>query len=228
VTGARARLVWLGLYAIAMALIEAAVVVHLRQIYYSDDLRAIFPLRGLSDADLALEFGRELATVVMILAVAWVAESDWRRRAAAFLFVFGLWDLFYYVWLKLAIGWPTQWLEWDVLFLVPWPWLAPWIAAAAIALLFIVWATLFLAAPRTPRLGRVVIIVFVAGVLIDLMAFLQAGWALLPGGRQAFDGYAPGVFLWPAFLIGWSMMAVALARSLLPRNARAIQPDATP
>jgi len=95
---------------------------HLRHLYYPLDPQRLFPLVLLSHADLALELARELATVVMIVAVAVLAERGWVRRFAAFVFVFGLWDLGYYAWLKLVLDWPLHWLEWDVLFLIPWPW----------------------------------------------------------------------------------------------------------
>ena len=94
--GTRTAVAWLGLYAIAMALVEAAVVVHLRHVYYPDDPLTIFPLEPMSPADFALELGREAATIVMIAAVACLAERTWMRRFAAFVFVFGLWDGFYY------------------------------------------------------------------------------------------------------------------------------------
>jgi hypothetical protein len=129
-------LLWLTLFAIAMAYFEAALVVHLRHLYYPGNPQAIFPLQLMSHADLAMELGRELATVVMIITVALLAVRDNGRRFAAFVFLFGIWDLFYYAWLKVLIDWPQSWLEWDVLYLVPWIWLGPWITAALIALLF--------------------------------------------------------------------------------------------
>ena len=131
-----------------MALVEAAIVVHLRHLYYPLDPRQLFPLTLLSHADLALELGREVATVIMMAAVAVLAERGWARRFAAFVFVFGVWDLAYYGWLKLLLDWPRHWLEWDVLFLIPWPWFGPWLAAALIAALFTLWGGWVLADPR--------------------------------------------------------------------------------
>ena len=112
------KLAWLSGYAIAMAALEAIVVVYLRTLYYPEDVRLIFPLKFMAELDFVLELGREAAAVAMILAVA--ALSEWERRGrvfAAFVYVFGVWDVFYYVWLKVMIGWPMSWLEWDVLFL---------------------------------------------------------------------------------------------------------------
>jgi hypothetical protein len=68
--GALARLAWFSAFAMAMALVEAAIVIYLRAIYYADDPLRIFPLRLLSNEHLLLEFAREAATLAMLLAVA--------------------------------------------------------------------------------------------------------------------------------------------------------------
>ena len=209
--GRKLRLLrWLGLYALAMALVEAAIVVHLRHLYSPLDPQRLFPLVLLSHADLALELARELATVVMIVVVAVLAERGWARRFAAFVFVFGLWDLGYYAWLKLVLDWPRTWLEWDVLFLIPWPWFGPWLAAALIAALFTLWGGWILTDARALRPRRADIAGFVAGTLVALSAFLAPAWPLLAGGEPAFRDWQPGAFLWAVYLPGLGGMAVAL------------------
>jgi hypothetical protein len=55
----------------------------------------------MSHRDLFIELGREVTTVAMILAVALLAARAFTPVFAAFVYVFGLWDVFYYVWLKL-------------------------------------------------------------------------------------------------------------------------------
>jgi hypothetical protein len=203
-------LLWLGLYAMAMALVEAAIVVHLRHLYYPLDPREVFPLALLNDANLALELARELATVVMMVAVAVLAECGWGRRFAAFVFVFGVWDLGYYGWLKMFLDWPRHWLEWDVLFLIPWPWFGPWLAAALIAALFTLWGGWILTDARALRPRRADIAGFVAGTLVALSAFLAPAWPLLAGGEPAFRDWQPGAFLWAVYLPGLGGMALAL------------------
>ena len=127
-------------FAVAMALLEAAVVVYMRQLYYPDDPMQLFPLSFLRQYDPALELSREAATIIMIATVALLAERRTATRSfASFVFVFGVWDIFYYVWLKVLMNWPVSWLEWDVLFLIPMIWLGPWICPALIGLLFAVW-----------------------------------------------------------------------------------------
>lgn len=208
----RRRLAWLALYALAMALVEAAIVVHLRHLYYPHDPQRLFPLALLSHADLALELARELATVAMIAAVAVLAERGWARRFAAFVFVFGLWDLGYYGWLKLLLDWPRTWLEWDVLFLIPWPWFGPWLAAALIAALFALWGGWVLADGRALRPHTTDLAGFAAGTLLALIAFLAPAWPLLAGGEAAFRGWRPGSFPWALYAPGLALIAAALWR----------------
>ena len=209
-----AKLLWLSLFAVAMALVEAAIVVHLRTLYYppgADGLvRPLFPLVLMGHRDLFLELGREAATVAMLLAVACLAERSAVRRFAAFVFLFGLWDLFYYAWLKIVLGWPSSMGEWDVLFLIPWPWFGPWITPAVIALLFTAWGGWILRGGREPRLGGLPLLFFLFGALAALAAFLLPGAGLLPGGEAAFDGWTPERFPWTLWSWGVLLMAGGL------------------
>lgn len=203
-------LVALALYAVSMACVEAGLVVYLRDLYYLDHPRVIFPLRTLSESHLVLELIRETATVVMIFAVAFLAVRGVVPVFAAFVFVFGLWDLFYYAWLKVLMGWPVSWSEWDVLFLIPWPWFGPWLTAAAIALLFVIWGGMVLANFRPARFSRLALGLFSLGTLLALAAFLAPAWSLLPGGIAAFENYTPRGFPWVLYLPGFAFMSISL------------------
>jgi len=99
--------VWLTVYAIAMANVEAVVMIYLRSVYYPDNPILIFPLAVLSQHDILIELVREFATLIMILGVTMLAARRLMAAFAAFVYVFGLWDIFYYVWLKFMIGWPV-------------------------------------------------------------------------------------------------------------------------
>jgi hypothetical protein len=68
---------------------------------------------------LPTEQGREAATLVMIAAVAWLAGRTLAQRAGAFLLVFGLWDITYYVGLFAHLRWPSSLASMDLLFLLP-------------------------------------------------------------------------------------------------------------
>lgn len=110
----------LTIFAASMALLEAAVVIYMRRLYYPENPLELFPLAFLTSYDPMLELAREISTIVMLITVALLAErSTLTRSFAAFVFTFGLWDLLYYAWLKVLLGWPREWLEWDVLFWSP-------------------------------------------------------------------------------------------------------------
>ena len=204
------NLVWLTLFAFCMAQVEASVVVHLRSLYYPGNPLQIFPLNLLTHRDLAIELVRELATVLMILSVALLTARGFTRIFAAFVYVFGLWDLFYYLWLKMMIGWPVSWFEWDVLFLIPWPWLGPWLTPALIALLFVLWGGWVFTSSNEGRFSRNTTLLFVVGVLLALMAFLLPGVPLVLQGQAAFRGYQPDDFRWSLFIPGYILMSVSL------------------
>lgn len=120
-------IVALGVYAVAMALVEAAIVVYLRELYYplgffiqsAADLTVI-PLHILK-----VELWREAATILMLAAVGYLAFSAARYRLTAFIFAFSLWDLAYYLFLYFFLSWPPSLKTLDVYFLIPWPWLGP-------------------------------------------------------------------------------------------------------
>ena len=133
----RGRLIVLAAWALAFAVVEAAVVVYLRGIYSvqsgltatrADIARLSMhmdqPLAALPVDLVTIETWRETATMVMLAGVAWLAAGTWRERAAAWLWTFAIWDVGYYAGLWLAIGWPSSPLAPDVLFLIPVPWVS--------------------------------------------------------------------------------------------------------
>src|SRR5664279_1466726 len=94
-------------YAVAMAYLEAAVVVYL-QLALGMQVGAIFPLRPASEAGtlVAIEAGREVATLVMIATVGLLAGRTRLERLAWAAVIFGAWDIGYYAWLHVFSGWP--------------------------------------------------------------------------------------------------------------------------
>lgn len=224
VSGVNAKAtVWiLAAYAIAMALLEAAVVVYMRRLYYPERPLDLFPMEFLRQYDPALELAREAATIVMIVTVALLAERrSLHRKFAAFVFVFGLWDIFYYVWLKILIGWPRTWLEWDVLFLIPSVWLGPWICPAAIALMFVIWGTWALIDRNEVTFTRVGLVLFVAGAMLGLVSFMQPAAELsLRGDTEALSRYTPGHFWWWLFVPSYLMMAAGFLSGWSSRSSR--------
>jgi len=221
VKSARRTLLWLGVYAAAMAWVESTLVVYLRRLYYPDDPLVIFPLRIWPMRDLLLELVREAATVAMILAVALLAVAGRVRRTAAFLFVFGVWDLCYYLWLKIALGWPATWTEWDILFLIPWPWLAPWLTPAAAALLFVLWAAPILARDEETAVPRRAWVLGTGGLALMLASFLAPALPLLGGDPAAIAAFVPERFPWWLYLAGASLLAAGLLAGRAGAGGRA-------
>ena len=214
-------LILLGIYAVAMALLEAAVVVYMRRLYYPENPLQLFPLRFLSDYDPFLELSREVATIVMIVAVALLAErKSMTRSFAAFVFVFGVWDLCYYVWLKVLVDWPQSWLEWDVLFLIPCVWLGPWICPAAIAMLFVVWGAWTLLSERDIVFSITSLTVFATGACLGLTTFMQPAIA---NGTETLSSYLPVGFWWRLFFMGYLLMAAGFALTVWSSRAQAVK-----
>jgi len=128
----------LTLWSIAFGFLEATVVVYLRAIIgvlagYDATFSAIArlsanlgqqPFVTLSRDLSVVEVWREGATMIMLLGVSILSSKGWRERSACFLWAFGVWDISYYLALRIMIGWPTSLTTPDVLFLIPRPWMA--------------------------------------------------------------------------------------------------------
>ena len=98
------KLWWVGLFAVVMAYLESAVVVYLRRMYGISDL--ILNVPPFDTQIGAIELGRELATLVMLLTLGWVAGKRFQSRLGIAIFALGVWDIFYYIWLMVFIGRP--------------------------------------------------------------------------------------------------------------------------
>lgn len=124
------------MFAVAFAFVESAVVTYLRALYYPDGFS--FPLRMMGSDHVLVELTREFATMVMLVCVAWLAGNTRWKRFGYFLVAFGVWDIFYYVWLKVILNWPASIFDWDILFLIPVPWIGPVIAPLLVSVIMIV------------------------------------------------------------------------------------------
>ena len=140
---------WVVVFAIAFAWVESAVVVYLREIYFDGGFR--FPLvvkwadgKHVIDLLVRIEFGREIATIIMLVAVGWVAGRNRFQKFCFFMVAFGIWDIFYYIWLYVMVSWPASLMTWDLLFYVPLPWVGPVITPLLIALAMVVGGSLII------------------------------------------------------------------------------------
>jgi hypothetical protein len=184
------KVLWVCLFDVAFAFVESSVVVYLRAIYYPDGFT--FPLRLIADEHLVVELLREFSTVIMLVAIGLVAGRRGWERFAYFMIAFGIWDIFYYVWLKALLDWPSSFAEWDVLFLIPLVWIGPVLAPVLISLMMIVCGLLILQrleAGRTFRPGfRSWALSIIATVLL-LYSFMGDTGATLEGKDPQAYGY---------------------------------------
>lgn len=167
------RMIWITVFSIAMALVESAVVVYLRVIYYPEGFT--FPLKIMADDQVFIEIIREMATIFMLISVACLAGRKGWERFAYFMMCFAIWDIFYYIWLKVFLDWPVSLFELDLLFLIPIPWIGPVIAPVSISVLMIVFGYLIVAGYQKgidyqPSMAS--ILLAAAGVLIVLFSFM--------------------------------------------------------
>ena len=116
----------LAIFGIAMGFLEAIVVVYLREIYYPQGFE--FPLNTFSPEMLSIEWIREISTIIMLITIGIIAGKNFLQKLSFFLYTFAIWDIFYYVALKLFLNWPPSLLTWDILFLIPVPWVGPVLA----------------------------------------------------------------------------------------------------
>jgi hypothetical protein len=197
------------IYAVAMAWVESAVVFYLRSMidriepYQSDPLPVIGGFAS-------VELPREFATLLMLFAVGFLAGRTWRARIGYAVIAFGVWDIFYYVFLKIICGWPHSLLDWDVLFLLPMPWWGPVLAPVLISLMMILWGTFAsqFERPSTPALSNWrVWILNVAGVVLALYVFMADSIAASHRGLDAIRTMLPEKFNWPLFLIALTLIS---------------------
>jgi hypothetical protein len=93
--------------------------------------------RHVLDPLIVVEMGREAATIVMLAAVGILAGVSALQRFCFFMIAFGVWDIFYYVWLWVILRWPGSLMTWDLLFYIPLPWVGPVIAPVLISVTMI-------------------------------------------------------------------------------------------
>ncbi len=202
------KLVSLVLFSVSFAYVEGAVVAYLRML--SGFPRRVFPLVFLPEKFALIELGREAATLIIIFAVAYIAEKRWIGRFYAYFFVFGLWDIFYYIWLKVFIGWPFTPLDQDLLFLIPLPWIGPVLAPLAVALLFSAQGFFYLGRELSLRRPLLWGLSFLAGSLSIILSFILPAWREVSRtGIKGLEGFIPMGFHWSLFLFGFFLLLLS-------------------
>lgn len=222
------------LFAIAMGLLEAAVVIYLRELLYPEGFS--FPLSPISDHLILTELLRELATLIMLLMTGMLAGKKVADRFAWFLYSFAIWDIFYYAFLKALIGWPESLLTWDVLFLIPTTWTGPVISPVLISLLMIAFALLILISENRKKAVNIRLsdwILLITGSIVVIIAFttdysqfilkefsLKDIFSFQTKNElmEYANRYIPVRFPWLTFSLGFILIAGAITRMSLRWN----------
>ena len=221
----RPRACWLlvVVFAIGMAWVEAACVYYLRVMvdrlnpYQANPL----PMRGILGQ---VELVREAATLIMLITIGALAGRTWRTRLGYTAIAFGIWDIFYYVFLKAICDWPKSLFDWDILFLLPLPWWGPVLAPACIALLMIVWGTLVSeSSDRNPGVSvrSALWPLSSFGIALALYAFMADSLHAVHHGLDVTRTVLPTTFNWSVFLVALTLMAAPVAHIAWQMRLRA-------
>lgn len=210
-------------FAIAMAWVESAVVYDLRTMVNRIEPYQPEPLPLIGGMG-PVELVREAATMIMLLTVGMLAGKTWRARLGYSAIAFGVWDIFYYVFLKAICGWPHSLTDWDILFLLPLPWWGPVWSPMAVALLMILWGTLEsqFEAGSIRALRRLWLLNF-SGVALALYVFMADCLRVRNGGVDAIRNVLPQRFQTALFCTALGLMAmpvIHLGRRILRQNLK--------
>lgn len=222
----RNKIITLSSFAIAMAFLETTVVVYLRALYYPEGFD--FPLKMMDFSIGKIEFFRELATLIMILTVAMLTGKTKNQKFAAFIFVFAVWDIFYYVFLYVTLAWPASLMTWDILFLIPVTWVGPVIAPVINSIMMIVLAAGILYAEKAgikKILSKRDWCLLIVGSIIVIVAYCEDFVNFLLNdytfgelikviySKEVIEkslSYVPLDFAWIMFLAGIAMHALVI------------------
>jgi hypothetical protein len=199
----------------AFGYLEAAVVSYLRQLheparqrfYPARSPSELFPLLTLDQLQatgaeqqrtLVTEIGREATTIIMLAAVALAVARNAAQWAAAFVIAFGTWDITFYVFLKVLLGWPASVFMWDILFLIPVPWAGPVLApvfVSAVMVLAGVWHLRRDAHGDPVGISTAQWVGILVGAAVIVISFAMDYRNLMKGGM-------PNPFNWAVFSVG--------------------------
>jgi len=223
----RNRVIFLTIFSIAMGFLEAVVVIYLRQLYYPEGFA--FPLKLAVLEEISLEYFREISTIIMLLCISIVAGKNFSERFSYFLLCFGVWDIFYYIWLKALINWPPSLLTWDILFLIPVVWAGPVLAPVicSVTMVAIAGCVMYFYQKGYPvKIHLVEWIVLSLGVFIIITSFVwEYSKIIIQGGffsrfltlgtdphfQKIVTSHVPTSYNWLFFIIGESLILCFLA-----------------
>ena len=205
------QLFWLIVWGVAFAYIEASIVVYLREIYYPEGFA--FPVVIAETPVIGVEIVREDATLMILWATAELAYRRVQSKMAAFMILFGIWDIFYYLFLMLVLNWPEGLQSWDLLFLIPLPWVGP-VWAPIVVSMGLVYAGIAIlvgnARGRYPHLGGKFIWLEITAATLIILSFLIPGYAVI---EQSIPDHFPFYLFWLGFITGFGAFLYQFHRS---------------
>ncbi len=207
----------LTIFSIAMGFMETAVVVYLRELYYPHGFTT--QLIGLSQRIIVTEVLREAATIIMLAMIGFMVGKNPAQRFGYFIYSFAIWDIFYYVFLKAILDWPSSLLSWDILFLIPLPWIGPVLAPVLISLTMILWTatieqTQNHITKKTWLLVTIASIIFITSFIWDYLIALFNHIDVIKYAAM----YEPHGYNWWVFLIGEVVMLYGILSPLTPKG----------
>ncbi|MEA1873692.1 MAG: hypothetical protein U9N51_04585 [Bacteroidota bacterium] len=217
-------LLWVSLFAVAFAMIETAVVIYLREIFYPGGFD--FPLQLISPDLAVVESVREVATMLLLVSIAAVAARKFMTGMAWFIYAFAIWDIFYYVFLYVFLGWPETLMTWDVLFLLPFTWVGPVCAPVINSLCMILLAMIIVTYREYLKIktwhwaslivGSIVIIIaytedYVSFMRSDFSIFEMLNISNTDSVIAKASNFVPHTFAWWLFLIGVGIHLIVIA-----------------
>ena len=211
---------WLVLFSITMGFLEAAVVIYLRAIYYKQGFQ--FPLTTMEPTLALTEVLREAATIIMLGGVAVLAGQSTYQRFAFFLIAFGVWDIFYYVFLKIILDWPASLLTCDILFLLPVPWVGPMITPCIVSLTMILLAMVLFNTDQQNLSGHLNLTEWLLILGGSAVVLLSWTWDYFTFGQgyptmsvekslRFFSTYTPQDYRWWLFGLGEGLLLCGVA-----------------
>jgi hypothetical protein len=203
------------LFSVAMAMLEAAVVIYLRIIFFPSHFH--IQSSGVPSVIMGTELSRELATIIMLSCIGYFVGHNKTSRFAWFLIAFAIWDIFYYIFLYLFLGWPSSILGWDILFLIPVPWYGPVLSPVLVSISLIMFGSVILYAQSKTfvlHTNLVERLMMVSGCTIILFTytydFIRHALERNISFGFAFASFTPDNYNWTLFGVGFSLIILSI------------------
>ena len=209
-----------------MGFMESAVVVYLRELYYPDGFD--FPLKPIGQNIGITEILREAATLIMLIIAGIIAGRTKTEKFGFFIYCFAIWDIFYYIFLKLLLGWPDSFMTWDILFLIPVTWVGPVLGPVINSLTMILLAvsiSYYTNFSSTVKIKLTEWVLFITGSVVIIISYIEDYLSYMLNKFSFFElfdtsqinvlteyaaDYKPENFAWWIFIIGKVIILIAI------------------